>query len=119
MKEREEALPHFSLSPPFASSSTSRHLHLQSLAVAILRSPILLRSSRTTSLTMGKKAAAKTTAASKAPMEEGSGHQTGDWARSLVAERDIIELKSQGLLHGMEYQMLGDEETPNPPKDGG
>ena len=71
---------------------------------------------------MGKKAAAKTTAskasaaASKAPMEEGSGHQTGDWARSLISERDITELKSQGLLHGMEFQMPDDEETPNPPE---
>ena len=71
---------------------------------------------------MGKKAATKSTAAktitaaSKASTEESSGHQTGDWARSLVAERDIAELKSQGLLHGMEYQLPGDEEIPNPPE---
>ena len=65
---------------------------------------------------MGKKAATKVAtsktgaAAGKAPAEEGSGHQTGDWAKSLIAERDINELKSQGLLDGMEFQMPGDEE---------
>ena len=53
-------------------------------------------------IAMGKKAPSKTTAAKagagapkistaagKAPAEEGSGHQTGDWAKSLIAEKDI------------------------------
>ena len=49
---------------------------------------------------MGKKAPAKAAAsktgaaAGKAPAEEGSGHQTGDWARSQITEKDIKELKS-------------------------
>ena len=74
---------------------------------------------------MGKKggskvAAAKSMAAAgKTSMEEGSGHQTGDWARSHVAERDITDLKNQGLLNGMEYQLPGDEEIPTRRRDGG
>ena len=76
---------------------------------------------------MGKKASTKATtakasaaapkagtAAGKAVAEESSGHQTGDWVKSLIAEKDINELKSQGLLDGMEYKMPGNEEIPNP-----
>ena len=78
---------------------------------------------------MGKKvgakaAAAKTGAASskagaaawKNLVEEETSFQTGDWAKSLVSEKDINELKDQGLLDGMEYQVPGDEEVPNPPE---
>ena len=77
---------------------------------------------------MGKKASSKaaagktsaaapkaSTAAGKAVAEESSGHQTGDWAKSLIAEKDINELKSQGLLNGMEYKLPGDEEILDPP----
>ena len=78
---------------------------------------------------MGKKvgakaAAAKTGAASskagaaagKNLVEEETSFQTGDWAKSLVSEKDINDLKDQGLLDGMEYQIPGDEEVPNPPE---
>ena len=64
---------------------------------------------------MGKKTSNKTAAvkastaaskagaaAGKAATEESSGHQTGDWAKSLITEKDINELKSQELLNGME-----------------
>ena len=78
---------------------------------------------------MGKKASSKvaatktstaapkiSAAAGKAPAEEESSFQTGDWAKSLINDKDINELKSQGLLNGMEYQMPGDEGIPNPPE---
>ena len=73
-------------------------------------------SSKTTAAKASAAAPKISTAAGKAPTEEGSSHQTGDWAKSLIAEKDINELKSQGLLDGMEYQMPGDEEIPNPPE---
>ena len=60
-------------------------------------------------------AKASTAAAGKAVAEEGSGHQTGDWAKSLILEADIKELRNQGLLNGMEYKLPGDEEIPDPP----
>ena len=63
---------------------------------------------------MGKKGASKT-AASKTVAAAGKT-STGDWVRSLVAERDIVDLKNQGLLNGMEYRLPGDEEIPNPPE---
>ena len=76
---------------------------------------------------MGKKASSKaamakasaaapkaSAAVGKAVAEEGSGHQTGDWAKSSISEKDINELKIQGLLDGMEYKIPGDEEVPNP-----
>ena len=78
---------------------------------------------------MGKKAGSKiavtktgaaaskaSAAAGKAPAEEESSFQTGDWAKSLMSDKDITELNSQGLLDGMEYQLPGDEEIPNPPE---
>ena len=78
---------------------------------------------------MGKKASSKaaatkigtaapkiSAAAGKSPAEEESSFQTGDWAKSLITDKDINELKSQGLLDGMEFQMLGDEGIPNPPE---
>ena len=78
---------------------------------------------------MGKKASSKvaatkantaapkiSAAAGKAPVEEESSFQTGDWAKSLITDKDINDLKSQGLLDGMEYQMPGDDEIPNPPE---
>ena len=58
---------------------------------------------------------ASTAAAGKAMAEESSGHQTSDWAKSLISETDIKELKNQGLLHGMEYKLPGDEEIPDLP----
>ena len=77
---------------------------------------------------MGKKAPSKTVvakagtaaskasaAAGKAPAEEESSFQTGDWAKSLISDKDINELQGQGLLDGMEYQLPGNEEIPNPP----
>ena len=71
---------------------------------------------------MGKKASIKattgkaSTAAGKAAAKESSGHRTGDWAKSLITEKDINELKSQELLNGMEYKLPGDEEIPDPPE---
>ena len=78
---------------------------------------------------MGKKASSKvaatkagtsapktSAAAGKSPAEEESSFQTGDWAKSLITDKDINEPKSQGLLDGMEYPMPGDEEIPNPPE---
>ena len=56
---------------------------------------------------MGKKAGSKTAvtktgaaaskasaAAGKAPAEEESSFQTGDWAKSLMSDKDITELNS-------------------------
>ena len=101
----------------FPHSFLRRHRRLQPRASTPLRtfqSPIFQSFFRATLplTTMGKKAPSKTTAAKasaaapkistaagKAPAEEGSGHQTGDWAKSLIAEKDIKELKSQGLLN--------------------
>ena len=78
---------------------------------------------------MGKKASNKTvaakanaaapkarTAAGKILAEEESSFRPGDWARSAINERDINDLKNQGLLEGMEHQLPGDEEIPNPPE---
>ena len=62
-------------------------------------------------------AASKTSAAAgKILAEEESSFRPGDWARSTINERDINDLKSQGLLDGMEHQLPGDEEIPNPPE---
>ena len=64
----------------------------------------------------GAAASKATAAAGKALAGEKSSFQTGDWAKSLINDKDINELKSQGLLDGMEYQLPGDDEIPNPPE---
>ena len=62
-------------------------------------------------------AASKTSAAAgKILAEEESSFRPGDWARSTINERDINDLKCQGLLDGMEHQLPGSEEIPNPPE---
>ena len=118
----------------FPHSFLRRHRRLQPRASTPLRtfqSPIFQSFFRATLplATMGKKAPSKTAvakagtaapktsvAAVKAPAEEESSFQTGDWAKSLVSDKDINELNGQGLLDGMEYQLPGDEEIPNPPE---
>ena len=72
-------------------------------------------SSKPAAAKSGTTASKASAAAGKSVAEESSGHQTGDWAKSLITETDINELKSQGLLNGMEYQLPGDEEIPDPP----
>ena len=54
-------------------------------------------------------------AAGKAAVEENSSKRTGDWRRSTFDQADADELTAKGLLAGMEYQIPGDEEIPDPP----
>ena len=74
------------------------------------------KTSKTAAAKAGAAASKATAAAGKAPVEEESSFQTGDWAKSLINDRDINELKNQGLLDGMEHQLPGDDDIPNPPE---